>query len=122
MPVKDIAIFKSTLNNRHWMSLLVLLFCSACSQIDAETQAKIDYWDQQANIMTLLGPQKEEVFAWVYAIDPDANYSGTSLIAKLETLSNKDAPDDKRCIILSIKFGERERVVQHRVSLKKRCD
>jgi hypothetical protein len=94
--------------------------CSACSQIDEETQAKVDYWDQQANIMTLLGPQKEEVFAWVYAIDPDAKYSGDRLLAKLESLG-QEGDAKGACIMLSIKFDERERVRQHDVSFEKRC-
>ena len=109
------------LKNCRLLALLAIFMCSACSQIDEETQAKIDYWDQQASIMTLLGPQKEDVFAWVYAIDSDAKYSGDRLVAKLETLAQAEGPNTS-CILLSIRFDEKERVRAHYVTLEKHCD
>lgn len=120
MPHSTKQLLTKITNNSRTLILSSLLMCTACSQIDEETQAKIDYWDQQANIMTLLGPQKEEVFAWVYAIDPDAKYSGDRLLAKLESLG-QEGDAKGACIMLSIKFDERERVRQHDVSFEKRC-
>ncbi|WP_340678836.1 hypothetical protein [Paraglaciecola sp.] len=112
---------KKYLKNYRWLMILAIFMSNACSQIDEETQAKIDYWDKQADIMILQGPQKGKVFAWVYAIDPDAKYSGDSLIVKLETLNQAEAPS-LSCIILSIGFDERERVKAHKVTLEKQCN
>jgi hypothetical protein len=109
------------LKNCRLLALLAIFMCSACSQIDEETQAKIVYWEQQASIMTLLGPQKEDVFAWVYAIDSDAKYSGDRLVAKLETLTQVEDPNTS-CILLSIRFDEKERVRAHYVTFEKHCD
>jgi hypothetical protein len=121
MSYSDKLPFNKYLKKGTWLALLAIFICSACSQIDEETQAKIDYWDQQANIMTLLGPQKEDVFAWVYAIDSDAKYSGDSLVAKLETLPQAKESTTS-CILLSIRFDEKERVRAHYVTLEKHCD
>ena len=107
--------------NCRLLTMLFILMLSACSQVDEKTQAKIDYWDKQASIMTLLGPQKEEVFAWVYAIDPDAIYLGDKLLAKLETVNQSSDPKPA-CIMLSIKFDERERVKGHKVTFEQDCD
>lgn len=101
--------------------LLSLPGLAGCSKVDEQTLAKIDYWEQQTNIMTLLGPQKEEVFAWVYAIDPHARYSGENLTATLETIMTSHSAKSPQCIMLSIDFDERERVRKHRVWLEKGC-
>ena len=101
--------------------VLALMWVVGCSKVDEETQAKLDYWKQQASIMTLLGPQKEEVFAWVFAIDPHARYSGENLSATLEKVDRASSPDTPLCISLSIDFDERERVKSHKVWLDKNC-
>jgi hypothetical protein len=97
--------------------LSFLLF--SCNKIDQQTTEKIDYWDKQAEIMTLIGPDKSSVFEWVYAIDKNAVYKGESLHAILETLHTSATP--KRCIKLTIKFDERERVREHIVFLDEQC-
>jgi hypothetical protein len=103
------------------LSITVLSFLVlSCGKIDQQTAEKIEYWDKQAEIMTLIGPDKSSVFEWVYAIDKNAVYKGESLHAILETLHTTTAP--KRCIKLTIKFDERERVREHIVFLDKQCD
>tara|TARA_R110002167_G_scaffold10977_5_gene49145 strand:+ start:12428 stop:12787 length:360 start_codon:yes stop_codon:yes gene_type:complete len=106
-----------TLKNLSVFILSFLLF--ACSKIDQQTAEKIEYWDKQAEIMTLIGPDKSSVFEWVYAIDKNAVYKGESLHAILETLHTSATP--KRCIKLTIKFDERERVREHIVFLDEKC-
>ena len=101
--------------------VIVLMWAVGCSKMDEQTQAKIDYWKQQASMMTLLGPQKEEVFAWVFAIDPHARYSGENLTATLEKIDRASSADKPLCITLSIDFDERERVKKHKVWLDKSC-
>lgn len=117
---KIIDVIKPLISS-HLLFVIAIFYLLGCSKVDEQTQAKIDYWKQQTNIMTLLGPQKEEVFAWVYAIDPHARYSGENLTATLEKITGSNPSQAALCITLSIDFDERERVRKHKVWLDKRC-
>lgn len=95
--------------------LLVSLIClvvGACQPISEETKAKIHYWNKQVEIMLLVGPQKEHVFAWVYAIDPNAKYSGDNLVANVETIKTEE---EVFCIVLNIEFDQADKARKHTV-------
>ena len=103
------------------IAMLLIILQQACSRLDEATEAKIEYWDQQAQMMILAGPQKGKVFAWVYAIDPNASYSGDQLVANLETITNAHSTE-RHCIVLKVKFDTNERVRDHRVSYSQSCE
>jgi hypothetical protein len=105
--------------SRNSLYIIFSLSVFSCNKYDQETTEKLTYWDKQAEIMTLVGRDKSSVFGWVYAIDKNAIYKGDSLVAIVERLQSQAAPN--RCIKLTIKFDERERVSEHIVSLVDKC-
>ncbi|MDP5031155.1 MAG: hypothetical protein NWQ54_14625 [Paraglaciecola sp.] len=96
-----------------------ILSVFSCTKTDQHTIERINYWDKQAEIMILVGPDKTKVFEWVYALDKEATYTGDELHANVEKL----LPDNQRpqCIRLSIEFDENDRVKDHVVTLVKDC-
>lgn len=111
--------FVNKLTMRSFYFIVLTLFILSCSRADPKTLEKLEYWDKQAEIMTLIGPDKTSVFGWVYALDKHAVYKGDSLHAVVEKLPTESKPN--RCIKLTIKFDERERVREHIVALENKC-
>jgi hypothetical protein len=110
---------KFFLPNRLFNIALIMIFAglaNGCSRMDEETEAKVEYWQKQTNMMILNGPEKSRVFAWVYGLDNNAKYSGDSLHAIVEEL-----PKHKACITLTIKFGDDDRVDKHEVDYSNDC-
>lgn len=105
--------------NRTSLAALFILTAFSCSETDKFTLERLNYWDKQAEIMTLLGPEKASVFEWVYALDKNAVYTGDELFAVVEKLGKHSKTNG--CIKLSIEFDERERVSRHEVYLEDQC-